>query len=65
LPIGTQDVVLLALLGIAENLVRLLDILEFFFGFPLVGRVLIRMPFARQLAIRALDIFFSRVLGDA
>jgi hypothetical protein len=42
-----------------------LDILELFLGLVSVGGVLIRMPFARELAIRALDIFFSRALGDA
>src|SRR5947209_4517944 len=65
LPVRAQDVVLLALLGIAENLVRLLDVLELLFGLARVVGVRVRMPLARQLAVRALDVFLGRGLRHA
>src|SRR5262249_54034672 len=43
LPIAAENVVLAALVGIAENLVGLLDVLEFFLGFFGVVRIRVRM----------------------
>ena len=63
-PVGAQLVVLPALLRIAEDLVRLVDLLELRFR-RLVARVHVGMVLARQLAVRLLDLLFRRRLGDA
>src|SRR5579884_1378881 len=65
LPVRSEDVVLLALLGIAENLVRFLDVLELLFRGFLVVRIRVRVPFPRELAVRALDVFLGGRLRHA
>ncbi|HTV74962.1 MAG TPA: hypothetical protein VME66_14785 [Candidatus Acidoferrales bacterium] len=64
LPIAAERVVLAALLGVTEDLVGLLDLLELLLGFFLLGRIRIRVPLARKLAIGGLDVFLGRILGD-
>src|SRR5581483_9650975 len=62
-PVGAELVVLLALFGIPEDLVRLVDFLELRLR-ALVARVDVGMELARELAERLLDLLFSRRLGD-
>src|SRR6202012_678913 len=57
-------VVLLALLGIAEDVVRGRDLLELFLGLFVAG-VAVRVIFARQFPVRLLDLVLARVLLDA
>ena len=56
-------VVLLALLGIAEHVVCLRDLLEAGLGLLVVG-VAVRVVFARQLAVGLLDLLRGRLLVD-
>ena len=63
-PVGAELVVLLALLRIAEDLVRLVDLLELRLG-RLVAGVHVGMMLAGELAVRLLDLFLRRALGDA
>ena len=65
LPVASERVVLLALLGVAENLVGLLDLLESFFGRLGVVGVGVGMPLARQFAIGRLDVFLGGRLRHA
>ena len=57
-------VVLLALLGVAEHVVRLGDLLEARLG-VLVARVAVRVIVARQLAVGLLDLLGGGALVDA
>jgi hypothetical protein len=57
-------VVLLALLGVRERVVGLLDLLEALLGL-LVIRVAIRMPLPSELAVGALDLVLRRRPLDA
>jgi len=56
---GTQLVVGTPLLGVLEHLVRFVDRFEFLLGAGLL--VLVRVVFARQLAIRRLDLGFAGI----
>jgi hypothetical protein len=57
-------IVLGALVGIAEDLVGLVDLLEFFLGF-LVAGVIVRVILQGQLAVRLFDLLGAGALGDA
>ena len=57
-------VVLLALLGVGQDRVRLLDLLEALLGL-LVARVLVRVVLARELAVGLLDLLGGGLLVDA
>ena len=59
-----ERVVLLALLGIGEHVVRALHLLEARLGRG-VARVLVRVHLADELAVRLLDLVLRRVLRDA
>src|SRR6202012_1188414 len=59
---GRPRVVLLALLGVGEDVVRGRDLLELVLGLFVAG-VPIRVIFARQLPVRLLDLVLARVLG--
>src|SRR3989449_320716 len=63
LPFGTDRVVALALLGIGEDLVRLVDLLEALLG----ARVLVdvRVVLARELPVGLLDVVGRGVLRNA
>src|SRR5262249_19898 len=61
---GRTRVVLLALLRVGEDVVRGRDLLELFLGLFVAG-VAVRVVFARQLAVRLLDLVLARVLADA
>src|SRR5262249_18000663 len=63
-PVRAELVVLAALVGVAEHLVRLVDFLELRLG-GLVARIDVRMVLARQLPVRLLDFLFRRGLRDA
>ena len=62
-PVGSEHVVLLALLGVTENLVGLVDLLE-----PglrsLVARILVRVKLARQAPVDLLDFGRARLAID-
>ena len=62
--VRAERVVLLALLGILEDLVRGLHFLEARLGLR-VARVLVRVVLARELAVRLLDVVRARRLRDA
>src|SRR5437763_1408408 len=63
-PIGAELIVLLALLRIAQDFVRFVDLFEFFLGrFFVLGDV--RMIFARQFAKRAFYLIIRRGFGNA
>src|SRR6266851_4399173 len=64
LPVGAEQVVLLALFGIAEDLVGLVDFLELVLS-ALVAGVDVRMVFAGELAVGALYLGRGRVTFDA
>src|ERR1019366_1310224 len=53
-----------ALVGIAEDVIRLANFLEFFLG-SFVARVLVRVKLNSELAIRLFQIFSRNVLADA
>ena len=57
-------VVLLALLGVGQDRVRLLHLLEALLGL-LVARVLVRVVLARELAVGLLDLVGRGLLVDA
>src|SRR5919206_513555 len=65
---ATEDaaarVVLLALLGVGQDRVRALDLLEALLG-GLVAGVAVRVVLARELAVRLLDVLLRRLLVDA
>src|SRR5262249_20608156 len=63
-PVRAQLVVLLALRRIAEDLVRLVDLLELRLG-RFVAGIHVRVVLARQLAERLLDLFVAPGLRDA
>src|SRR5262245_51830682 len=63
-PVRAELVVLLPLVGIAQDLVRFVDFLEARLG-RLVPRIDVRMKLAGELAVRLLDLFFRRRLRDA
>src|SRR5262245_18129660 len=63
-PVGAELVVLLALGGIAEHLVRLGQILEARLR-SLVARIDVGVVLARQLPVRLLDLLLGRGFGDA
>src|SRR5581483_2879520 len=63
-PGGAEAVVLPALLGVGEQVVRRLDVLEPLFGL-LVARVAVRVVLARELAVRLLDLVVGRRPCDA
>ena len=63
-PVRAELVVFLALVGIAEHLVRLVDLLELRLG-GLVPRIHVGMKLAGELAERLLDLLLRRGLGDA
>jgi len=63
-PIASERVVFLALLGIAEHLVRFGDLFEFLFGLDFVIGIGIGMPLLGELPIRRFDIFLGDVFGD-
>src|SRR5690349_1482214 len=52
-PMGAKFVVLLAFLGVTQDLVRLVDRLKSLFGF-LIIRIHVRMIFARQFSVGGL-----------
>src|SRR5580704_11389070 len=65
LPVRSEYVVFLALLGIAQDFVGLGNLLEFLLGlFRIIG-IGVGMPLARELAIGGLDIFLGSVLWNA
>src|SRR5205823_3836857 len=61
---GAEGVVLLPLLGIREQVVRALDLLEPLLGGRVAG-VAVRVVLARELAVGLLDLLGARVLRDA
>src|SRR6266540_937267 len=63
-PVGTELVVLLALLGIAEHFVRFVELFEPGFG-RLVARIDVGMVLPRQLAVRLLDFLLRGCLRHA
>ena len=63
-PVGPELVVLPALVGIAEHLVGLVDLLELRLG-RLVARIDVRVVLARKLPERLLDFLFRRRFRDA
>src|SRR5262249_12488840 len=63
-PVRTELVVLLALRGVAEHLVRFVDFLEARFG-GLVARIDVGVMLARELAEGLLDFLLGRGLRDA
>jgi len=58
LPVCSQLVVLLALLGVFQDFVGLVDFLELLFG--VLGLVHIRMEFSCKLSIGTLNLFLCR-----
>jgi hypothetical protein len=54
----------LALVGVRQDLVRLLDLLELLLGLRVTG-IAVRMVLHRKLAISLLELFLRRVLRDA
>ncbi len=65
LPVRAENVVLFALFRIAQNLVGLGDLFELLLGlFGVVG-IGVGMPFARELAVRGLDVFLRSILRNA
>src|SRR5262249_41065205 len=59
IPIGSKLIVFLPLLRVAQDLVRFVDFLEFFFGgFFVLGHI--RMVLARQLAKSAANLILAR-----
>ena len=60
----TVLVVLGALFRVGKHLVRLIDLLEFFFRFLIVG-IDVGMVFTCERTIRLFDICGSRILGYA
>ena len=58
LKISAELVVFLAVFRVAEHLIRLADLLKFFFR-GLIARVYIRMVFAGQFPVRFLDLVGS------
>src|ERR1700678_3714097 len=65
LPIRSEQIVFLALLGVAQNFVGFGNFFELFLSFFDVAGVCIRMPLARQLTVRRFDVFLRRVFRDA
>src|SRR5208283_4163712 len=63
LPIGAEFVILLALIGVAENLVGLIDLLEALLAVLVVG-IDVGMVFAGELAVRAFDFGRRRAALD-
>ena len=63
-PVGAKLVVFLPLGGIAQDLVRLVDLLELGLG-RLVARIDVRVMLAGQLPERLLDLFVGGRLGHA
>ena len=63
-PIRSQLVVFPALLGVAQDLIRFVELLEFFFRDRLV-LVDVGMVFARQFAERLFDLVVGRSFGNA
>src|SRR4051812_36683758 len=63
-PIGAKLIVLLALGGVAEHLVSLVNFFKFIFGLFLVFRD-IRMVFARQLPKRFPDLVLACLARDS
>src|SRR5687767_8786206 len=63
-PVRAQLVIFFPLLRIAQDLVSLVELLEFLLGHPLV-LVDVGMVFAGQLAKRLLDFVVARRLGNA
>src|SRR6185503_2853473 len=61
---ASDFVVLLALLGIAQDVVRRGDVLEVFLGF-LVSGIRVRVVLLRQLLIGARDVLVGRTLRYA
>ena len=61
---ATTAVVGLALLGVREHVVGLLDFLEALLGFGVTG-VAVRVVLAHQFAVRLLDLVGRRLLRDA
>ena len=59
-----RAVVVLALVGVAEDVVRLRDLLEALLGLR-VARVLVGVVLARELAVRLLDLVRRRLAVDA
>jgi len=57
-------IVLLALVGIGENLVGLVDVFESLLG-RRIARVDVGVVLASQTAIGLLDVFFRSALGNA
>ena len=53
-----------ALVGIHQDVVGFAELFEFLLGVRIV-RILVRMKFDRELAIRALDLFLGRLARDA
>src|SRR5208337_1721644 len=60
LPVGAKLVVLLALVGVTDDLVGLIQFLEFSLGFLVVG-IDVGMELAGELAIGALDLRVARL----
>jgi hypothetical protein len=63
-PVRAQLVVLLPLVRIAQDFVRLVDLLELALR-RLVARINVRVILARELPVRLLDFFPGRRFGDA
>src|SRR5436309_4932497 len=62
-PVGTDGVITLALLGVAEDLVGLIDLFEFLFRVRLL--VYVRVVLARELSVGLLDVVDRGVLRNA
>src|SRR5208283_4276559 len=60
LPVGAELVVFFALLGVADYLVDIVQFLELGLGLFVVG-IDVGMEFARELAIRTLDLSLARL----
>ena len=63
LPVSTELIVLLALLGIAQHVVRFVDLLEALGRLRVIG-IAVGMVLLRQPAERLLDVVGGRRLGD-
>ena len=64
LPVGAELVVLLALVGVADDLVGLVYLLELGLGVLVVG-IDVGMEFAGELAVGAFDLRIARLAVNA
>lgn len=60
----SEAVILLPLLSISDDLIGLIDPLEFLFGF-LISFMLVWVPLHRKLPVGLLDLGFARIASDS